>query len=276
LGLVEDDAIRLRDVCLRRQDRWILQNVNWSVHAGACCAILGPNGSGKSTLARILAAHLWPSSGEVEVLGGRFGDANLPDLRHFIRLVQPAGPYDVVGELSAREVVLTGYFGTLGLYDATTRAMEQHADELLSQVGLSRVAGNRYETLSSGERVRSLIARALASRPKLLLLDEPTAGLDLLAREQILATVQSLFDRARQSAPPTVVMITHHVEELPPPTSQVLLLDSGTVAASGPPDQVLRKDVMSRVYRVPLDVRHANGRWSIEVHPSAWDGLLES
>jgi iron complex transport system ATP-binding protein len=273
LDLAEDDAIRLCEVSLRRQERWILQNVNWSVRSGACCAILGPNGSGKSTLARILAAHLWPTSGEVEVLGGRFGDANLPDLRHSIRLVQPAGPYDVVGELSAREVVLTGYFGTLGLYHATTPAMEQHADELLAQVGLARVAGNRYETLSSGERVRSLIARALASRPKLLLLDEPTAGLDLLAREQILATVQSLFDRAGQRAP-TVVMITHHVEELPPKTSQILLLDNGAVAASGTPAEVLNSDILSRVYHCPLEVRYSHGRWSIHVHPSAWEGLL--
>src|SRR5258705_8954163 len=125
----EDSAIRLSNVSLRRQDRWILHHVIWSIPAGACCAILGRNGSGKSTLARILAAHLWPTSGEVEVLGGRFGDASLPDLRHSIRLVQPAGPYDVVGELTAREVVLTGYFGTLGLYDAATPGMEHHADE---------------------------------------------------------------------------------------------------------------------------------------------------
>jgi iron complex transport system ATP-binding protein len=267
-----DYAIRLTDVGVKRQDRWILHHVNWEVPAGGCIAILGPNGSGKSTLARILAAHLWPTSGIVEVLGGRFGDASLPDLRHWIRLVQPAGPYDVVGELSAREVVLTGYFGTLGLYDPVTPQMESHADELLAQVGLAHIAGNRYETMSSGERIRSLIARALASRPKLLLLDEPTAGLDLLAREQVLATVQSLFERGDA---PTVVMITHHVEELPPATSQVLLLDSGEVAASGTPSEVLQSEIMSRVYRCPLEVRYSHGRWSIHVHPAAWEGLLK-
>src|SRR5947208_9390818 len=104
------------NVSLQRGQRLILRGITCSVPAGACCAILGPNGSGKSTLARILAAHLWPTSGAVEVLGGRFGDTSLPDLRHSIRLVQPTGPYDVVGELTAREVVLTGHFGTLGLY----------------------------------------------------------------------------------------------------------------------------------------------------------------
>ncbi len=273
--LSEDSAIRLGNVSLRRQERWILHRVSWTVDVGTCCAILGPNGSGKSTLARILAAHLFPTEGDVEVLGGRFGDTSLPDLRHSIRLVQPAGPYDVASELTAREVVLTGFFGTLGLYDPITRTMEQHADELLTQVGLSRVSGNRYETLSNGEKVRSLIARALASRPKLLLLDEPTAGLDLLAREQVLATVQSLFERGHGLRPPTVVMITHHVEELPPATSQILLLDNGTVAATGAPEQVIRSETLSRVYGCPLEVRRVHGRWSIHVHPSAWEGLLD-
>jgi iron complex transport system ATP-binding protein len=215
------------------------------------------------------------------VLREKFGQTSLPELRHSIRLVQPAGPYDVDPSLTAREVALTGYFGTLGLYDPVTPAMQSHADELLAQVGLAHVAEQKYETLSSGERVRSLIARALASRPKLLLLDEPTAGLDLLAREQVLATVQSLFDRAKQSGgadaestPPTVVLITHHVEELPPATSAVLLLDEGVAAASGPPADVLREEILSRVYRCPLQVRYSHGRWSIHVHPSAWDGLL--
>jgi len=150
--------------------------------------------------------------------------------------------------------------------------MQQHADELLEQVGLSHVALQPYSTLSSGERVRSLIARALAAKPKLLLLDEPTSGLDLLAREQVLATVESLFRRGGE--PPTVLMITHHVEELPPATSHVLLLDNGIAAATGTPEAVLRQDVLSRVYRCPLEVRYSDGRWAVHVHPAAWEGLL--
>jgi iron complex transport system ATP-binding protein len=270
-------AISLSGVGVSRGSRWILQGIDWQVPPGACCAILGPNGAGKSTLTRILAAHVWPTTGRCEILGNRFGEVSLPELRHSIRLVQPAGPYDVDPELTAREVVLTGFFGTIGLYDPVTAEMERHADVLLRQVGLWNIASQTYSTLSSGERVRSLIARALASRPRLLLLDEPTNGLDLLAREQVLATIESLFDRrVRQFDPPTVVLITHHVEELPPAMSQVLLLDEGKVAGSGAPSDVLRSDLMSRVYRVPLEVHQAHGRWSVHVHPGAWDGLLRS
>ena len=96
----------------------------------------------------------------------------------------------------------------------------------------------------------------------------------MLAREQVLATVQSLFDRGGEGEAPTVVLITHHIEELPPATSQVLLLDNGVAAAAGRPQDVLREDVLSRVYRCPMQVRYSHGRWSVHVHPAAWEGLL--
>jgi iron complex transport system ATP-binding protein len=268
----DQPAIRLTDVGLRRGETWILRNVNWTVPQGACAAILGPNGSGKSTLTRILACHYWPTEGESSVLGSQFGDANLLELRKSIRLVQPAGPYDIDAELTARQVVLTGFFGTLGLYDTTDPAMEAEADRLLAQVGLTHVRDHTYATLSSGEKVRNLIARALVREPRLLLLDEPTSGLDLLAREQVLATVQALFDT--EANPPTVVFITHHVEELPPATSHVLLLDQGTPAAIGTPAEALRADNLSRVYRCPVEVRTEGGRHYIQVHPTAWSALL--
>ncbi len=273
-------AIHLRGVGVQRDGRWILRGVDWDVPAGACAAVLGPNGSGKSTLTRILAGHLWPTAGEATVLGGVFGEANLLDLRKEIRLVQAAGPYDVDPGLTTREVVLTGYFSTIGLYDPTTAEMEAEADRLLRHVGLSAVAAHCYSTLSSGERVRSLIARAMVVRPRLLLLDEPTSGLDLLAREQVLATVQRLFERpaavegSHRSAPPTVLFISHHVEELPPATSHVLLLSNGAPAAIGTPAEVLRAEVLSEVYGCPLSVRTSNGRYYVEVHPAAWDELL--
>src|SRR6188768_1326857 len=119
----EPSAIRLRDVGVLRNERWILRGVNWTVSAGSVAAILGPNGSGKSTLARILAGHLWPSAGEVEVLNQRFGQTDLTELRKSIRLVQPAGPYEVESTLTARETVLTGFFATLSLYHEPTPEM---------------------------------------------------------------------------------------------------------------------------------------------------------
>lgn len=275
-GMSELDGsvgLSLKDVSVRRADRWILRHINWTLPPGSSAAILGPNGSGKSTLARILCGYLWPTEGEVVVHGQRFGETDLNELRHSIRLVQSAGPYDADPELTAREVVLTGLYGTIGLFDTPSAREVDHANRLLARVGLLAVNDHRYSTLSSGERVRSLIARALIQKPKLLLLDEPTAGLDLLAREQVLATIQSLTVDPQQS--PTTILITHHVEELGPRTSHVLLLDEGKIAASGPPAEVLREEVLSRVYRCPLTIHQESGRYYIRVNPTAWTGMVD-
>jgi iron complex transport system ATP-binding protein len=201
-------AIRLSGVGFRREGRWILDDIHWTVPAGACAAILGPNGSGKSTLTRIIAGHLWPTVGEVQVLGENFGEVDLHALRRDLRLVQSSSPVEMDPDLTAVEVVLSGFFGTVGLYDLVSREMHERAADVLDRVGMHAVADHRFTTLSNGERMRCLIARALVVQPRLLLLDEPTAGLDLLAREQVLATVQALFED--KEAPPTVVLITHH------------------------------------------------------------------
>jgi iron complex transport system ATP-binding protein len=264
-------VIELKGVSLRRGDTWILRDVSWTVDAGTCAAIFGPNGSGKSTLTRVISGYMWPTSGEVWVLGQHYGEADLPALRQSIRLVQPGGQFDVEQTLTAREVVLTGFFASLGLYQQPTPAEHAEADELLDRVGMSSLRDHAYGTLSNGEKVRSLIARAMTGRPKLLLLDEPTAGLDLLAREQVLATVQGMFERADA---PTVVLITHHVEELPPATSNVLLLDQGAPAATGLPLDVFESRLLSRVYRCPITVRHNHGRFYAEVAPGSWRDLL--
>lgn len=254
-----------------REGRWILRDIDWTARRGELSAILGPNGSGKSTLARIAACHLWPTAGRCAVLGGEFGNANLPELRRRIRLVQAAGPYDVDPSLTARQVVLTGYFGSIGLYGHVSERMNDEAQRMLERVGLGAVVDHSYASLSSGERVRSLIARAVINRPELLILDEPTSGLDVLAREQVLATAQMLL---REPEAPTVILITHHVEELPPTTSQVLLLEEGRCAAVGTMETVLRPEILSRVFRFAVDVRTSGGRYYLEVHPSAWRDLL--
>ena len=263
-------AIDVRNVTVTRGGRTILRDVSWHVPAGASVALLGPNGSGKSTLSRVVMGQMWPSRGEVDVLGRRFGETDLAEVRANIRIVQSTSVVDVDPEESALRVVLTGFFGTVGLYAEVTPSMEAAAAGALARVGMFRQAAQAYRTLSNGERMRCLIARALVVAPKLLLLDEPTAGLDLLAREQVLATVHMLTQSAD---PPATVMVTHHVEELLPGTSHVLVLDDGAVAASGDPADVVRSDVLSRVYRFPVTVERHGGRYWTHVEATAWERL---
>jgi iron complex transport system ATP-binding protein len=260
-------AIDVRRVTVQRGTRKILRDITWHVPAGACAAILGPNGSGKSPLARVIMGQMWPTRGQVTVLGQRFGETDLNELRESIRLVQSNSVVELDPEETTANVVLTGYFGTVGLYDEVTPVMRRVADRLIRQVGLTKEAKQPYRTLSGGERMRCLIARALVMEPRLLILDEPTAGLDLLAREQVLATLQQVVKRPR---PPAVLMITHHVEELLPETAHVLVLKDGRVAAAGRPREVISSKVLSSVYRFPVAVARKGGRFWAQVHPSAW------
>ncbi|HWE02043.1 MAG TPA: ATP-binding cassette domain-containing protein [Tepidisphaeraceae bacterium] len=269
-----EPAIQLQGVGVSRSNRWILRDITWQVPAGVCAAVLGPNGSGKSTLTKVIAGHMWPTVGDVRVLGEHFGEVDLHQLRRGLRLVSSTSPVELDADLTAHQVAMTGFFGTLGLYDDVTPAMGEDAAEMLDRVGLHAVAGHRYMTLSSGERMRCLIARALVVRPQLLMLDEPTMGLDFLAREQVLAAVQNLLSSAAVDRP-TVLMITHHLEELPPMTSQVLLLNEGQAVARGTPEEVLRPGVLSPVYRCPMEVSRLGGRYYAHVHPGSWAGILD-
>ncbi len=265
----ENSAFELRQVGVQRQGRWILRDINWRVPSGSCCAIVGPNGSGKSTLARLLCGQLWPTTGELRLWGAPRGD--LEPLRRQVRLVQAGGPLEVDGELSCRQVILSGFFGTLALYDRPSPPMRRRADELLEQVGLFAMAGQTYATLSNGERLRCLLARALAQRPRLLLLDEPTAGLDLPGRERVLATIQRL---AGQADAPCILLITHHLEELPPAVKHVLLLRAGGAIAAGAIDHVLTSRHLSDAYGCRVQIHQRHGRRYLSVHPRAWQQML--
>jgi iron complex transport system ATP-binding protein len=174
--------------------------------------------------------------------------------------------------MTAVEVVSTGADGTIGLFHELDGEEIVRAQMLLRQVGLAAVADRPWATLSSGERARALVARAFLRPPKLLLLDELTAGLDLLAREQVLAVLQQISSSPDHAT--TMVMITHHLEELLPSTSQVILLSHGRCAASGPPVEVLNSRSLSAAYECEVTVEMINGRFYARVDPSAWGELI--
>ncbi|HEV7299169.1 MAG TPA: ATP-binding cassette domain-containing protein [Tepidisphaeraceae bacterium] len=257
---VSQPAIELQHVGVLRGDRWIVSDVSVDVPTGACTALLGHNGCGKSTLMRVISGYLWATRGTVRVLGERLGAVDVAELRQDIRLVQaqPGGDAEPLAEATAVEIVLTGFFGTTGLYAAVDDAMRCRAVTELERVGLGHLGDHAFGTLSAGERMRCLIARALVVRPRLLLLDEPTAGLDFVGREQVLRTIARLHE---DDVNLTIILTTHHLEELPASTSHVLLMANGKRVAFGSPAEVLRSESLSDAYNSNVIVTRAAGRY---------------
>jgi len=254
-----EPVLELQDVVFRRAGAEILHGVSLTVRAGEHWALLGANGAGKSTILRFCGALTHPTSGAVQVLGRRLGRVELQALRRSIGHVDPRHPLS--SPLTVRDVVLTGLTGTIETPPRWEPDPGQAARalELIAVLGLGARAGERWPTLSQGERGRALIARALIGDPWLLLLDEPTTGLDVAAREQLLATIADLSRRDEALAS---VLVTHHLEELPATTTHAALVSDGRITASGPIDDVLTTENVSAAFAHPITVERRRGRWS--------------
>jgi iron complex transport system ATP-binding protein len=256
---VTDRLIALDHVSIWLEDgKLILSDVSWTVRAGEHWAVLGPNGAGKSTLFAVATARRYPSKGSVEVLGRRFGETSMLELREQISIVDPHQPlYDW---FSIEEIVLTGITGTVQpQYDRYSAADRARAREVLDQVGLRGMSEREIQSCSQGERQRVRIARALMTRPRLLVLDEPDSGLDLPARE---ALISSLIDLEQSDPELASMMVSHHLEELPPTISHVLLLREGRIVACGLADDVLSDEPVSDAFGIPVRVTRQAGRWA--------------
>lgn len=233
--------------------------VDIAVPTGQTVALLGPNGAGKSTLLTLAGALRHPSGGTVSVLGERLGRTDLRALRTRVGMV--ATTVRLPGWMTAGAVVRTGATGTVQqVRDDYTPAQLARADELMGLLGITALADREVGVCSQGERQRVRIARALMADPALLVLDEPFAGLDLPAREILLAALAAL---AAQRPALATVLVAHHLEELPATTTHALLLRDGTTVASGPAGRVLTDGPVSACFGLPVRVhRHDDGRWS--------------
>ena len=252
-------VLSLDDVDLVRDGRALLAGVDWRVGAHERWVVLGPNGAGKTSLLRI--ASLWehPTRGTVRVFGETLGHTDVRPLRRRIGVASPALADRLRPELTVTDVVLTGRRGALEpwwhQYDDRDRA---RTAEALASVGATQLAGRTFGTLSSGERQRVQLARTLAADPDLLLLDEPTAGLDLGAREDLVGRLAAL---AADGRTPPAVLVTHHVEEIPPGFTHALLLRAGRVVAAGPLAETLTEDVLGATFGLAVRLAVEDGRY---------------
>jgi iron complex transport system ATP-binding protein len=254
------DVLGLSGVTVVRGGAVLLDRVDWSVDDGERWAVLGPNGAGKTTLLQVAATLIHPTRGTVDVLGERLGAVDVFELRPRIGLASAALAERIEPGARVLDVVRTSAYGMTARWrERYDSGDDARALGLLAQLGAAQLSDRNFGTLSEGERKRVQIARALMCDPELLLLDEPAAGLDLGAREDLLARLGGL---AAEPLAPVSVLVTHHVEEVPIGVTHALLIARGRVVASGPVDEVLRDGPLSECFGLSLSVHRWAGRWS--------------
>jgi iron complex transport system ATP-binding protein len=250
-------VIELDHVTLQRGGHAILDDITLAVGRGEHWAILGPNGSGKTTLVNIVTAYLWPSEGQVTVLGNRYGSVDIREVRRRIGLVSSALFERVPPRETLADVVLSGRFASLGVYEEPSAADRDRAREIASFLHCDAIAGSSYGVLSFGERQRALIGRALMAEPDILILDEPCEGLDLPSRELLLSRLDTLISLPEG---PSLLLVTHRIEELPPGVTHALILKEGSLLAAGEKCAVITSETLTRAMGVPIEVLGRNGR----------------
>ncbi len=255
---VDDAVIQLDSVTLSRGDVDLVSNVSWSVGSDERWVVLGPNGAGKTTLLSIVAGRMHPTRGTVHLLGERLGAVDVFELRPRLGLCSASLADRIPPGETVADVVLTSAYAVIGRFAEQYDSVDQSRGmALLSQLGIAHLAHRRYGTLSEGERKRTQIARALMTDPEVLLLDEPAAGLDLGAREDLLCRLSAI---AADPYAPALVLVTHHVEEIPPGITHALLLRNGRVVSAGKLTEVITGERLSAAFGLPMTVRYDEGR----------------
>ena len=240
----------------------ILQNISWAVRKGEHWIILGPNGSGKTSLLTALTAYLTPTRGKITVCRQTYGKSDWIELRKKIGMVSSSIRQQIGDGESALSVVASGKNAIINNHRPIGRKDLKLARSILRKIQCVNLAERPWLFLSQGERQRILIGRALMADFKILILDEPCAGLDPVAREQLLHFLASLT--RRKSCPP-LVLVTHHVEEILPSFTHVLMLDHGRVLASGPVKTTLTSARLSSAFQTPIRLVQVNGRYSLKI-----------
>jgi iron complex transport system ATP-binding protein len=263
-------VVELREVTVVRGGTPVIERLSVALHRGQHTAIIGPNGSGKSTLIKLISGQIYPSApsavdAPVEIFGrSRW---NLEELRTRLGVVSSELHHRFVagssmGRATGLEIVIASFFGSeiLFLHHDVSAEYRRRGLEALAMVGAGHLASRRMHQVSSGEARRVLIARALVHQPEILVLDEPTTGLDLVARNDFLVTLRSLAAGAT-----TLILVTHHVEEIVPEIERVLVMSGGRIAADGTPREVLSSEVLSAAYGSPVALERQGAGYTLRM-----------
>lgn len=264
-------VLSVSQLTVTRRGTRILRDVDWTVNEGEMWTILGANGSGKTSLLSCLTGFLTPAGGTVTVLGETYGASDWTQLKKRIGLVSSSVRQMVEDTERPREIIGGGRYGQINFWGRLTADDQRQIATIARQVRCTPLLERDWAVLSQGERQRVLTGRALMAKPELLILDEPCAGLDPVARDRFVHFMQRLSTQKRG---PAVVLVTHHLEEIPQACTHVLALHRGAVAAAGPIREVLKDALMAKVFGAPVRVCCRAGKWDLKTTPSGGAGAF--
>jgi iron complex transport system ATP-binding protein len=255
-------VLHIHDLTVERGKTRILDSLNWHVHSDQHWCILGANGSGKTSLLNALQAYLTPTEGEIELFGEFYGESNWPDLRKHIGFVSSSLTQQIEANETALDVVVSGKQAMINVWGTIPQTDLRRARKILRDMRCEHLAKRTWIQLSQGEKQRMLIGRALMAELQILVLDEPCAGLDPVAREHFLEFIQSFGSRPKA---PTFILVTHHVEEIMPFFTHILILKKGCIFASGSKKQTLTSQNLSAAFDSHLQIKKNGQRLALHI-----------
>lgn len=252
-------VLELKDVTVNRQGKNILDNVSWHTSHGEHWVILGPNGAGKTTMARLIGGRALADSGEVLLDGEKIDSLAPAEVATRVGFASASLLSKIRPQTRVEDLVKTAAWGVhIPLEQSYEEIDEERAANLMEIFGLAHVARQEFRSISQGEAARLLLARAMMSDPEVLVLDEPTAGLDIGGREMVMGALDEIIEGA---ASPQILLITHQIEEIPTNITHAALMAGGTIQAAGPIDTVITGVALSQAFSLPLVAGRRDGRW---------------
>lgn len=209
----------------------------------------------------MVMGYIWPTSGQISVLGHTYGKVDLQQVRQSIGWVSSSFQEKIRPYERVQDIIVSGKYASIGLYEEPSTDDIEEANEWLEQFHLTQLQNETYQTCSQGEKQKILIARALMAHPKLLILDEPTTGLDFVAREQLLDSIARI---SKQKEAPTIIFVTHHIEEIIPIFNKSLLIKDGTVFKSGNTSELLTSETLTDFFGITVEVDRYSKRMSLK------------
>ena len=256
------NIMKMQDVCYVRNERPILNKINWTINKGEHWSVLGANGSGKTTLLKLLTAYEWVTTGTIQVLGKTYGNCHVGIHRKQLGWVSASLQRQIPNTDTVKHVVASGVEASFGWYGRWDDEIENAIQRALSRLNINHLIDQSYATLSQGEQKRVQIARAIVHQPKLLILDEPCEGLDPVNRVRLLDELTQFIEHPDS---PSIIYVTHHIDEIRPWMEYTHLLKEGKTLTQGKTVDLITADNLKDTFGQPCTIEKRDQRYSLTI-----------